>query len=136
MPTPSFPPLEPLRPRSAPVAAVRQLLAVGTVHLTARHAPRPALTRFYTHTLGLMRIPEDQPHILSFRHDRRIVTLSPDHDPGQLALAVTQFATLTARLRDAHIPFELLRYDGGLARMLILRDPAMNLIQLAETRPF
>jgi hypothetical protein len=122
--------------RTPPLAQVREMLALARVQLAAREVPRGVLVRFYTHTLGLARVPEESGELLTFRHSRRVVTLAAEFAQGSLALGVTQFDGLVGRLQDARMVHQVIHMDGGLARMVILRDPAMNVIRLMETRWF
>ena len=134
MPEPYFEPLRPIQQRTPAVANVRDLLALSMVQLTAQGAPRAALVQFYTRTLGLLRVGQDDPGLLVFRHNRRTVCLSPEFAQGHLALAVMQFDGLVGRLQDLRTPHEVLHIDGGLARVVLVRDPARNLVRLMETR--
>lgn len=130
--------LFPISEKRGPLASVQQMLAIDTVYLSVGEAAPRTLRDFYTHVLGLEAVTLDS-KTLEFRHGRRRVVLGPPV-PGvtftKLALAVTNFSLLLQGLSSQRTAYELMHFDGGLSRAVLLQDPAGNWIHLLETRPF
>jgi hypothetical protein len=129
--------LKPLAPKIAPLAPAETIVAVNTVVLAANDIPRGIFRRFYERVLGLDYIVSDDPDNIRFKHLRRELLLSRQHkSQGTVKLRVRNIREVLPRLRDAHLPYELLHTDDGLNLTIMLRDPAGNWIYLQETRPF
>jgi len=117
-----------------PAVEVAQLLAVGTVELTAAEVPLRDLQAFYQQILGLRYDGLDgERH--KFRHERRLVLLDPSRAPGNLGLAIRAFGEALRLLHERRFVCHVLHVDGGLSRVAAVRDPAGNRVVLAETRP-